>query len=114
MDFGVRFMDFRIAIKYSWSRTFGIKISSDKDLLCKGLRFYFSGISRSLFLMRALSKFISSAERLFSNLQLSLKCLKNDNAISFNLVLKLSFSSVIIDKCKVLLYNSSHSVIKLE
>ena len=38
--------------------------------------------------MRALIKFISSAERLFSNVQLSLKSLKDDNAISFNLVLK--------------------------
>ena len=64
--------------------------------------------------MRALSEFISSAEILFSNLQLSLKSLKNDNAISFNLVLKRSFSSFVIDKSKVLLYNSSNTVIKLE
>ena len=40
--------------------------------------------------------------------------MKDDNAISFNLVLKRSFSSVVIDKSKVLLYNSSNSVIKLE
>ena len=64
--------------------------------------------------MRALSKFISSQERLFSNLQSSLKTLKDDSAKSFNLVLKRSFSSVVIDTSKVLLYNSSNSVIKLE
>ena len=36
--------------------------------------------------MRALSEFNSSAERLFSSLQLPLKNLKDDNAMSFNLV----------------------------
>ena len=61
--------------------------------------------------MRALSKFICSAERLFSNWQLTLKSLKHNNAISFNLVLKRSFSLVVIDKSKVLLYKSSNSVI---
>ena len=40
------------------------------------------------FLMRALSEFISSAERLFLSLHLPLKSLKDGNAISFNLVLK--------------------------
>ena len=68
----------------------------------------------SLFLMRALSEFIYYTERLFLNLKLSLKSLKDDNAISFNLVLKRSFSSVVIDKSKVLLYNNSNSVINLE
>ena len=56
-----------------------------------------------LFLTRALSKFISYAERIFSNLQLSLKGLKDDSAISFNLVLERSFSSDVIDKTKVFL-----------
>ena len=64
--------------------------------------------------MRALSEFVSSAERLFSNLELSLKSLKDDNTMSFNLVLKQSFSSVVRFKSKVLLYNSSNSVIRLK
>ena len=46
--------------------------------------------------MRALSEFISSAEGLFSNLQLSLKHLKDGNATSFSLVLKRFFSSGVI------------------
>ena len=64
--------------------------------------------------MRALSEFVSSAERLFSNLELSLKSLKDDNTMSFNLVLKQSFSSAVRFKSKVLLYNSSNSVIRLK
>ena len=64
--------------------------------------------------MRALSEFISSTERLFSNLKLSLKSLKDDNAISFNLVLQQFSSSVVIDKSMVPLYDSSNFIIKLE
>ena len=45
---------------------------------------------------------------------MSLKNLKDDNAISVNLVLKPFFSSVVIHESEVLLYNSSNSVIKLE
>ena len=67
-----------------------------------------------LFLMRALSEFISSAEILISNLQWSLKSLKNDNAITFNLVLKQSFCSVVIDKSNVPLYDSPNSALKFE
>ena len=47
-----------------------------------------------LFLMRALREFSSSGKTLFTNFQLSLKSWNDDNAISFNLVLKWSFSSV--------------------
>ena len=64
--------------------------------------------------MRASSKFISSGKRLFSSLQLSLKSLKDYNAISFNMVLTLPLSSDAMDKSKVLLYKSSNSVIKWE
>ena len=54
-----------------------------------------------LFPIRALSRRISSGEKLLSNLQFSLQSLKDDNALSFNLALK----KYLIDKCKVLLCN---------
>ena len=40
--------------------------------------------------------------------------MKNDNAISFNLILKWSLSLDVIDKSKLLQYNSSNSVMNLE
>ena len=69
---------------------------SDQILLHKAPVKFFKFFK--VFLRSPLSEFISSAEKLFTNLQVSLKSLKHDTAISFNFVLNVMPSKTFTER----------------